>query len=57
MKWLGIGGEFFHDSGITLLDENGNIEFATLSERFSGKKHDAFIPAHLLKHYITIKML
>jgi carbamoyltransferase len=54
MKWLGIGGEWFHDAGITLLDENGNIEFATLAERYSGKKHDSFIPQELLKTYMQI---
>ena len=54
MKWLGIGGERFHDAGITLLDENGNIEFATLAERFSGRKHDSVIPMQLLRHYMQI---
>ena len=54
MKWLGIGGEFFHDAGLTLINEKGEVEFATLSERYSGKKHDAHIPHDLLKKYMQI---
>lgn len=54
MKWLGIGGEWFHDAGITLLDENGNIEFATLAERYSGTKHEPIIPEDLLQSYMEI---
>ena len=54
MKWLGIGGESFHDAGITLLNEDGDVEFATLAERYSGKKHDAKVPVDLLKKYMEI---
>ena len=31
----------FHDAGVTVIDEFGNIKFASHSERFSKSKHDA----------------
>ena len=47
MKYLGIGGSFMHDAGLALLDDQGNINFASQSERYTGKKHDGRIPLHM----------
>ena len=35
--------EFFHDSGLTIINSNGQIEFASQSERYSGIKGDCMI--------------
>ena len=35
--------EGFHDAAVSIIDEKGNIVFASHSERFSGKKHEKFI--------------
>jgi len=43
--------EGFHDAGATVIDENGEIVFASHSERFSGKKHDKYIGVEL-QNYI-----
>jgi len=43
--------EGFHDAAASVIDENGNIVFASHSERFSGNKHEKFISPEL-KHYI-----
>jgi len=51
MNYFGVGGEFLHDAGFTKLDHSGNIIFASQSERFTGIKHDAFIPQKLWKKY------
>ena len=37
--YLGVGGQFLHDAGMTLLDEDGNVKSATLIERVTGHKH------------------
>jgi len=42
--------EGFHDAAATILDDYGNIVFASHSERFSGKKHEKFISNELKKH-------
>lgn len=54
MKWLGLGGEWFHDASVALINESGDIEFATMIERYTGKKHDAIIPPPFLKKYMSI---
>lgn len=39
MNYVGISCGF-HDAGLSVIDENGNILFAGHSERYSKKKHD-----------------
>ena len=43
-KYIGIGGLYFHDAGLCRIDQEGNIEFASLAERYTGIKHDYKIP-------------
>ena len=47
MRYCGIS-EFFHDAGIAFITEQGNIEFAAHSERYSKKKYDPKLSYHLL---------
>ena len=50
--YMGVGGEHLHDSGITIIDDSGNIKFASLVERFTGIKHDPYPPQDFLReHY------
>ena len=49
--YYGVGGEMLHDSGITIIDDKGNIKFATLYARFSGKKHDGCPSQEFLSEY------
>jgi len=42
--------EGFHDAAAAVVDENGNILFASHAERFSGKKHDKHIDGSLKKY-------
>ena len=51
MSWTLGFSEGFHDAGVCVIDENGEIVFATHSERFSGKKHDKFVGFEL-RNYI-----
>jgi carbamoyltransferase len=39
--------EGFHDAGVTVIDNNGDIVFASHSERFSGNKNDKYIGKYL----------
>jgi len=39
MNYVGISCGF-HDAGLSVIDDNGNILFAGHSERYSMKKHD-----------------
>ena len=43
--------EGFHDAAASIIDDNGNIVFASHSERFSGNKHEKQISPEL-KEYI-----
>ena len=52
--YYGIGGEYLHDAGFTLLDENGNIHFAAMGERYTGKKHDWWLPRNIREQYATL---
>jgi len=47
MKYLGISGAQLHDAGMTLIDDQGNIVFASQTERFTQVKHDSRIPSGL----------
>lgn len=51
--FMGVGGERLHDAGVTIIDENGDIKFASMYERFSGKKHDAVMSKEFLKDFAT----
>ena len=42
--------EGFHDAGVAVIDLNGNIKFATHSERFSKSKHDKYVGDSLVKY-------
>lgn len=42
MRYVGYS-EFFHDSGLTIINNSGEIEFASQSERYSGIKSDCMI--------------
>ena len=44
--------EGFHDAAASVIDENGNIVFASHSERFSGNKHEKYVSSEL-KEYIN----
>ena len=44
---LGISAGF-HDAGVCVLDRDGNIQFATHSERFSKNKHDRHLCKSIL---------
>ena len=43
MRYVGYS-EFYHDAGLTIIDEDGTVEFATHGERYSKKKNDPNIP-------------
>lgn len=43
----------FHDAGVTVIDDFGNIKFASHSERFSKAKHDANLCPEILEHAQT----
>ena len=40
MRYVGYS-EFYHDSGLAIITEDGTVEFATHGERYSKKKNDA----------------
>lgn len=42
MRYVGYS-EFFHDSGLAIINDQGQIEFASQSERYSGIKNDNMI--------------
>jgi len=46
-KYVGVGGYTLHDAGVTRIDDKGNIEFASLAERYTKNKHDGNIPPEL----------
>lgn len=48
MRYCGIS-EFFHDAGIAFITEQGDIEFAAHSERYSKVKFDRYMHDDLLK--------
>ena len=47
MRYCGIS-EYYHDAGISFIDESGNIEFASQSERYSKNKNDMILHPLLL---------
>ena len=42
MRYVGVS-EYFHDAGIAILGDEGDVKFATHSERYSKKKLDPFM--------------
>lgn len=46
MRFCGIS-EYYHDASIAFIDENGNIEFAAESERYSKQKNDPHLHKYL----------
>lgn len=51
MKYLGLAGSRLHDAGMTLIDGNGDILFASQTERFTSIKHDSRIPRVMWENY------
>lgn len=49
MNYLGWS-EGFHDAAATIINDKGNIVFASHSERFSGNKHEKYISPELKEH-------
>jgi carbamoyltransferase len=55
MNYIGISNGF-HDAGVSVVDSNGDILFASHSERYSKKKHDENLCHSLIQdvvHYTT----
>ena len=54
MKYfIGTSGEQQHDAAFTVVDEKGDIKFASLSERFTGVKHDYNMPTSIFEERIA----
>lgn len=51
MNYFGVGGEYIHDAGFTLISDSGEILFATQGERYTKVKHDHIIPEELWNKY------
>lgn len=51
MKYFGVAGVYLHDAGCSLIDDSGNILFATQAERWTKVKHDNYIPQKLWLNY------
>ena len=48
MRYVGFS-EYFHDAALAIIEEDGTVAFASQSERYTGKKHDALIPPYMWK--------
>lgn len=46
MRYVGFS-EYYHDGALSIINEDGTVEFASHGERFSKKKNDAIIPESL----------
>lgn len=46
MRYIGFS-EFYHDAGVSVIEEDGTVSYATHAERWSKKKNDAIIPPEL----------
>ena len=49
MKYFGYSGWLLHDGSVSVIDEKGDIEFASTAERYTREKHDDYIPPVLWK--------
>jgi carbamoyltransferase len=45
-RYVGFS-EFYHDAGVSVIEEDGTVSYATHAERWSKKKNDAVIPDSL----------
>ena len=45
-RYVGFS-EFYHDAGVSIIEEDGTVSYATHAERWSKKKNDAVIPDSL----------
>lgn len=45
-RYVGFS-EFYHDAGVSVIEEDGTVSYATHAERWSKKKNDAVIPDEL----------
>ncbi len=45
-RYVGFS-EFYHDAGVSVIEEDGTVSYATHAERWSKKKNDATIPEKL----------
>ena len=48
MRYVGYS-EFYHDAGLAIVQEDGTVEFASQSERYSGIKNDGLIEPEMWK--------
>ena len=46
MRYVGFS-EYFHDAALAIIEQDGNVAFASQSERYSGIKNDPLIPPHM----------
>ena len=46
MRYVGFS-EYYHDAALSIINEDGTVEFASHSERYSKKKNDPLIPDNL----------
>jgi len=49
MRYVGFS-EYYHDGALSIINEDGTVEFASHGERFSKKKNDAIIPESLWEY-------
>ena len=50
MRYVGYS-EFFHDASLAIVNDNGNIDYASLSERYSKRKHDNIV------HQLQVRLI
>jgi len=48
MRYVGFN-EYYHDAGIAIIDDTGNIEFASSAERYTKIKNDNIIPEEMIQ--------
>ena len=46
MRYVGFS-EYYHDAALSIINEDGTVEFASHGERFSGRKNDPILPDSL----------
>ena len=46
-RYVGFS-EFYHDAGVSVIEEDGTVSYATHAERWSKKKNDPVIPEKLM---------
>ena len=49
MRYVGFS-EYYHDGALSIINEDGTVEFASHGERFSKKKNDPVIPESLWEY-------